>query len=241
MSEDFSLEYCTNDAPRSASSESHEERRKRRWRERLKRWKRKFTPEQLKEKLRRYSEAYRKRNPERMKQHRKNWEIKNPDKVKERHRRFSKKRYLRKREEYLAKHKEYYKENRDRILGRVKEYYANNRETRLTYLKKWQREHPEKNVEQNAKRRALELAAMGNLVSLKEFVRSTKSKRTVVCYYCQKRFSSKKLHFDHIIPLSKGGAHSVDNLCVSCPKCNRSKHARFIASFKIDGQQMLNL
>lgn len=32
-------------------------------------------------------------------------------------------------------------------------------------------------------------------------------------------------HVDHVVPLSKGGTHTVDNLCIACPSCNLRKNA----------------
>lgn len=59
------------------------------------------------------------------------------------------------------------------------------------------------------------------------------------CYYCSKKVSTKSIHFDHIIPLSKGGPHSVDNLCVSCAECNMQKHDNPIEKWVKFGQQIL--
>ena len=38
-----------------------------------------------------------------------------------------------------------------------------------------------------------------------------------------------KWHVDHIVPLSKGGAHSYDNVQLAHAKCNLVKHAKLIA------------
>ena len=40
------------------------------------------------------------------------------------------------------------------------------------------------------------------------------------CQYCG---SSKRLTLDHVIPRSKGGQHSWDNVVTACEKCNSTK------------------
>lgn len=42
-----------------------------------------------------------------------------------------------------------------------------------------------------------------------------------ICAYCNERYS---LELDHIDPLSKGGAHDVDNAAPVCRVCNSSKN-----------------
>lgn len=41
------------------------------------------------------------------------------------------------------------------------------------------------------------------------------------CYYCKSR--SAHLTQDHIIPLSRGGSHTITNIIPACRKCNSSK------------------
>jgi 5-methylcytosine-specific restriction endonuclease McrA len=45
------------------------------------------------------------------------------------------------------------------------------------------------------------------------------------CWYCGKKVGNK-YHVDHRVPLSRGGSNAPENLVVSCPKCNLSKHDR---------------
>ena len=44
-----------------------------------------------------------------------------------------------------------------------------------------------------------------------------------ICQICKKNVLDNELHFDHIIPVSKGGPASVENLRVLCRECNESK------------------
>lgn len=50
------------------------------------------------------------------------------------------------------------------------------------------------------------------------------------CVFCKKdlsgafsRLDSREIHFDHIVPLNKGGINDVCNIQLSCQKCNLSK------------------
>ena len=45
-----------------------------------------------------------------------------------------------------------------------------------------------------------------------------------ICSYCGER--SDDLTADHIIPLSRGGNHTLDNIAVACRTCNSRKGGR---------------
>ena len=43
------------------------------------------------------------------------------------------------------------------------------------------------------------------------------------CVYCDDDLRNSEIHLDHVIPESKGGKTSFDNLQVTCRKCNTEK------------------
>ncbi len=43
------------------------------------------------------------------------------------------------------------------------------------------------------------------------------------CYFCMKNVGIKSLTMDHIVPLSRGGRSTKDNLVPCCKKCNTQK------------------
>jgi hypothetical protein len=48
------------------------------------------------------------------------------------------------------------------------------------------------------------------------------------CEYCrcQARFAMQSFSVEHIIPVSRGGATTLDNLALACQGCNNHKYAR---------------
>lgn len=46
------------------------------------------------------------------------------------------------------------------------------------------------------------------------------------CQYCGKRYRTENLNIDHIVPRSRGGVNSWENLVCSCITCNRKKRNR---------------
>ena len=46
------------------------------------------------------------------------------------------------------------------------------------------------------------------------------------CQYCRRRFSSAELSLDHVVPRSRGGRTTWDNIVTACLKCNVVKGGR---------------
>jgi 5-methylcytosine-specific restriction endonuclease McrA len=96
-------------------------------------------------------------------------------------------------------------------------------------IKEKQRLYREKNPEikrsSEAKRKAKKLENGVFLILKKEL----KILYSSPCYFCG---SKDKIHADHIIPLSRGGRHSIGNLQPLCASCNISKNNKFIVEYK---------
>jgi predicted nucleic acid-binding Zn ribbon protein len=50
-----------------------------------------------------------------------------------------------------------------------------------------------------------------------------------LCAYCQ---NAPGVEVDHVIPVSRGGRHTLGNVLPACPSCNRRKHARTLMEWR---------
>ena len=48
------------------------------------------------------------------------------------------------------------------------------------------------------------------------------------CQYCSKRVTLSNATIDHVIPKSRGGDHTWENLVIACSKCNSKKGSRLL-------------
>ena len=48
------------------------------------------------------------------------------------------------------------------------------------------------------------------------------------CQYCGRRFDTKDLNLDHVVPLARGGRTTWDNIVCSCLSCNTRKGGRLL-------------
>lgn len=51
-----------------------------------------------------------------------------------------------------------------------------------------------------------------------------------LCAYCGLGLDPLNWHLDHVVPISRGGGHTRQNVVASCPPCNLSKGAREVAA-----------
>lgn len=113
--------------------------------------------------------------------------------------------------------------------ARRRRYYENpeNRAKRQAQSREWHKRHPdpEGNRQRAHKRRVLQLSVtVGevNYVSILE-------RDGMVCHLCGGEIASlDDLHFDHVIPLSRGGTHSMANIRPSHEAGNRWKYNKLM-------------
>lgn len=75
-----------------------------------------------------------------------------------------------------------------------------------------------------------------SVISLKEYIRGSRSpaftrfnvflRDRFSCQYCGQRFAAHDLTFDHVIPRSRGGRSTWDNVVTACSSCNLRKADR---------------
>lgn len=112
-------------------------------------------------------------------------------------------------------------EFRQRESIRFSKLYKNNRDKFLARTNKWSKDNKEKKVEQAQRRRARKIGQI--IFDLPENYVSLLTKQQ--CYKCIYCGCDIKDHptTDHLIPLSRGGKHSIDNIKICCMSCNSSK------------------
>lgn len=155
--------------------------------------------------------------------------------------------------------KEYYIKNKKRILDANKKWRENNKEKwnkiNRAGVKKSRKRNPDKTRAYAAKRRMTTREAYVNYVSIPKKTEILK-KQNGVCANCNKKESeieyrkSKgsngniiqwKWELDHVIPISRGGKHSEDNVQVLCWNCNSRKRDKLPADWDyVNGRGYFN-
>lgn len=114
-----------------------------------------------------------------------------------------------------------YMQNPEKFKDYQKIYAKNNKIEIASRQKKWRSKNWDKKRELEHKRRALILKTKTGKISFKSIY-----EQNPYCFYCSKPLKIKEVHFDHFIPLSRGGLHIKQNIRVSCKTCNLKKHAK---------------
>lgn len=152
-----------------------------------------------------YSKKWQSTNPEQNKKHREQYRKQSKEKI----------------SEYQ---KNWYQTNKDRLLRQSKNYYENNKEK--SFAKARRRKAKLKNLQ-------TEVYTVNQIIDL----------YGNICHICQKEIDlslsrkagnpewERSLHLDHVIPISKGGTDTVDNVKPAHAVCNLIKGATMLEGF----------
>lgn len=114
--------------------------------------------------------------------------------------------------------------NAEKMNKSRKNWRVNNQQQTAEYYREYKAENREKIRTKDAKRRATKKQALVIPFTDSEWLKKYRHQFQGCCAYCQQRISFAALSQDHLIPLVKGGEHSLRNLIPACKSCNCSKH-----------------
>lgn len=160
-----------------------------------------------KEKQKEYFKTYRDANRERRRELLKAWKEANPDKV-------------------IAQRKRYYERSKKRQSEYGKKYYLANRERINEKNKRNIKLNPVAHSLRSHKRRALVRAQSVGDIDIEKLLSD------MTCGICGQQIEGK-YHVDHIVPISRGGAHMQDNLQLAHPACNLSKGSKLMEEITV--------
>lgn len=122
--------------------------------------------------------------------------------------------------------------NKDRIAASDRARREANPDKHSFYFKRWRLANPAKSLERSHRYRARKRAATVDKEGVEKLMHAVFVTPFQLCFYCSEVVVKGRLHFDHVLPITKGGTHEPDNLVVSCPRCNHSKRERTLAEWK---------
>lgn len=165
-----------------------------------------------------YREAHRQKLREAAKEYRKLPSVRAKAKLREQT--LSRKLYRKLRREWRKFHEEGYKEHLSGLAKKANKKYL-----------ECHQEEVRKRARTNSRIRRAQLKTGMALRAIPDDLEKILLKwRHGRCFYCLTPLSSepRKIHMDHIVPLSRGGLHDRKNLCLACQTCNESKQNKIL-------------
>lgn len=192
------------------------------------------------------SKSYRQRHPDKKREGDKRYYLANMEKIKA-HR----KQYRQANAEYIAEWQKVYRANNaDKIAEMKRAWRKRNADWADDASKRWQAanqdlvrrykqiskaRYPNRDrdyyLANTAKFRAASVRRRAKEAQAKQFLVTNKDIKKIMirpCIYC----GAKAEHLDHVIPIAKGGLHSIGNLAPACARCNLTKGAKFVTVWR---------
>lgn len=147
---------------------------------------------------------------------------------------------LKKIDAYKAQERAYYRANREKRIAYSRRYHKldrqQNPEKYRERNRRYKAQNPDKVRQDNHIRRVRRLGADGKHTAsdIRRQYRAQKGR----CYYCNQPLGDA-YHVDHVIPLSRGGSNSPENIVIACPTCNLSKADKLPHEWSGNGGRLL--
>jgi 5-methylcytosine-specific restriction endonuclease McrA len=146
------------------------------------------------------------------------WRANNKDRVAELNRQF----YETNRAERLEYHRQYRQENKSRIKQLMNKFRRERPDYHRNYMRQWAQANPAKIQAYDHARRAFKMG-LSDTFSAEEW-KDLKARYNYTCLRCGRQEPEIKLTADHVVPISKGGAGTINNIQPLCKPCNSAKH-----------------
>jgi 5-methylcytosine-specific restriction endonuclease McrA len=122
-----------------------------------------------------------------------------------------------------------YRQSRSEVeSANFREYYRSVRAHRLASEREWRLRNPDKDAAKSHRRSARRRDAETLQVTARDWRRLC-ARYDDRCAYCG---IAAPLEQDHVVPLIRGGRHSIGNLLPACKPCNSSKRARLLVEWR---------
>lgn len=155
-------------------------------------------------------------------------------------REYASKNFAAKHDELCEQQKEYYRKNREELRTQRAKHYQDNCEAIRDKARQYHYTERGKIVHRASShnRRSRKRNATGTHSA--EDLRQQYERQKGKCYYCHLNLGKGKnaYHADHVVPLSRGGSNSIDNIVITCSTCNLKKHSRMPSEWP-DGGRLL--
>jgi len=106
----------------------------------------------------------------------------------------------------------------------LREHFKTHQDEYRARAKRWAEKYPMKNRQYGARWRARKLGVELTQVDYDAIIERDKG----VCHICNLPINPGELHFDHVIPLTKGGSHTRENIAMAHAFCNLSKNNKIM-------------
>ena len=116
--------------------------------------------------------------------------------------------------------------NKSRRRAKNRERYALNRDKLIAQTAQYRKDHPEMVVMYNYRRKE-------HSNKNEKFVILSKEINKLLSSLCVKCGTRERITLDHIIPVARGGRHSIGNLQPLCKSCNSSKSVKTIMEWRV--------